>query len=600
MIKTSYKMAKNLYYLICEIWKRDKFLFVYFIGFTLFSAVQPLIAILFPKMILSELIGFRRADILIKLLLVYFFTGSFVNFMVDYIRGVYFPRVNIIRLSFLGEVYKICMITNYMNTETPQFLDRLETVTRSLKRSDMGIEGIIHQLFGLGGLLITLIIYIYMISRLNIIILILAVMSVIIVYQLSLKQKEYEHKEKENVSKYNRRGNYIKSIMFDFTYGKEIRLFNVSNLIFDKFLFIKNKKTDIQKEMGYFKLKINRSIFIVQVLREIAVYIYLVYIYINGRITIAELIMYLSVIASLTNILISLIEKISDIYSCHLDINDFRSFIAMYDDVESEKGFDIPSKIESIEFKDVSFKYPGTDHYVLNDLNMRFTHGETISIIGHNGAGKSTFIKLLCGLYDVTEGEILLNGVNIKNFNKKDYYALFSAVFQEVIPLAFSVAENITLKEKEDIDYGKIEAILDDLGILEVVERQKFGINTAMQKFIDNAGTQFSGGQNQKILMARAINKSSDIIILDEPTSALDPLAEREIYTQFSKIVSGKLAFYISHRMASTQFCDKIMVFDRGRLAENGTHLELMEEKGIYYDMFSIQSQYYNSAEVSS
>ncbi|MDF2908925.1 MAG: transporter, ATP-binding protein, partial [Herbinix sp.] len=225
--------------------------------------------------------------------------------------------------------------------------------------------------------------------------------------------------------------------------------------------------------------------------------------------------------------------------------------------------------------------------------------GQRLAIVGHNGAGKTTFVKLLCRLYDVTEGEILLNGINIKCYNKEEYLRLFSAVFQEVKILAFSAGENVALTEKENIDTDRLHQALEQAGVADKIASLANGTNTSLLKFLDDEGVELSGGENQKISIARALYKDGPIMVLDEPTAALDALAEYQTYMNFNQMVGQKTAIYISHRLASTIFCDTIAMFEQGEIIEYGSHAELLAKQGKYWDMFETQAKYYKEEAIA-
>ena len=245
-----------------------------------------------------------------------------------------------------------------------------------------------------------------------------------------------------------------------------------------------------------------------------------------------------------------------------------------------------------IEFRNVSFKYPGADKEVLHDISIKLRSGEKISIVGLNGAGKTTFIKLLCRLYDVTSGEILLDGVNIREYDYDEYMKCFSVVFQDFRLLAFSAEDNILLGKKDSPE--KVDELYEKVGLLDKINSLPKGRDTMMFKQFDKDGVELSGGEQQKMAIARALYKDAPVVILDEPTAALDPVAEYEIYRQFNDLVHGKTAVYISHRLSSCKFCDRIAVFSDGTIKESGTHEELVHlHDGIYAEMFKAQAQYY-------
>ncbi|MBQ4165069.1 MAG: ABC transporter ATP-binding protein, partial [Oscillospiraceae bacterium] len=249
-------------------------------------------------------------------------------------------------------------------------------------------------------------------------------------------------------------------------------------------------------------------------------------------------------------------------------------------------------KPHEIEFRNVSFHYPNTKVQVLKNVSIKIKAGERLSVVGLNGAGKTTFIKLLCRLYDCDEGEILLDGVNIKEYDYDEYMKLFSVVFQDFRLLSFTAEDNILLGKQDSAE--NVDAMFEKVGLLDKIASLPKGRETMMFKQFDREGVQLSGGEQQKMAIARALYKNAPVVILDEPTAALDPVAEYEIYCKFNELVGGKSAIYISHRLSSCKFCDRIAVFGEGTIKELGTHDELVhKENGIYAEMFSAQAQYY-------
>lgn len=245
-----------------------------------------------------------------------------------------------------------------------------------------------------------------------------------------------------------------------------------------------------------------------------------------------------------------------------------------------------------IEFRNVSFRYPGMEEYALKNVSLKFHCGSKLAVVGMNGSGKTTFIKLLCRLYDPDEGEILLNGINIRKYNYKEYMEIFSVVFQDYGMFAFTLGENIS--RKQDYHASEVEEILKKVGFGERLETLPKGTDTSVGKTLDDDGVEFSGGESQKIAIARALYKDSPFIILDEPTSALDPIAEAEIYEKFDEISENRTAIYISHRLSSCKFCDEIAVFHEGEIVQKGSHAALLAEKdGKYYELWNAQAQYY-------
>ena len=247
-------------------------------------------------------------------------------------------------------------------------------------------------------------------------------------------------------------------------------------------------------------------------------------------------------------------------------------------------GFDI-------EFKDVSFKYPGAENYALKNVNLKIKNGEHLAVVGRNGSGKTTFIKLMCRLYDVTDGEILLNGANIKEYTKDSIINLYSVVFQDFKIFSVSLKDNVCINA--DFESDRFFACLENANIKDRAECLPNKENTYLYKDLNKNGVEISGGEAQKLALARALYKDAPVVILDEPTAALDPIAENEIYSRFNSFVQNKTAIYISHRLSSCAFCDKIAVFDKSRLVESGTHKELLSSDGRYAELWNAQAKYY-------
>ena len=327
--------------------------------------------------------------------------------------------------------------------------------------------------------------------------------------------------------------------------------------------------------------------------RELIVYGYLVFRYIRGTVTTGNFMMYFNSISSMTSTLMQMIELFvrlkgqaayADVYRSYLEIED--------EDADETNTQPVPKANEyEIEFKNVRFAYPHGKKDIYKNLNLKIKAGQKLAIVGINGAGKTTFVKLLARLYDPQEGCILINGKDIRTFDRDEYWKMLSVVFQEVKTFAFSVAENVAMTK--DFSREKVVDAIDKSGMRERIELLENGIDTQVLRIFDEKGIEFSGGESQKLALARALYKDAPIVVMDEPTAALDALSESRIYEQFNDMVKDKTAIYISHRLASTRFCDVIAFFENGEIVEYGTHSELMALGGKYAEMFSLQAHYY-------
>ena len=271
-----------------------------------------------------------------------------------------------------------------------------------------------------------------------------------------------------------------------------------------------------------------------------------------------------------------------------------REFLEWEEPFLFEEGKSLPKELSSCEIRleDVSYRYPGAQKDTISHMNLTLHPGEKLAMVGLNGAGKTTLVKLICGFFDPTQGRVLLNGQDIRQYNRKEYYGLFAAVFQSFSVVDCTVAQNVAQEAKE-IDRERVARCLEQAGLLEKVGELPQGMNTYLGRELYEEGVELSGGQNQRLMLARALYKNADILLLDEPTAALDPIAENDIYMRYSRMTEGKTALFISHRLASTQFCDRILFLKDGLIAEEGTHRSLLEQGGEYAKLFEIQSRYY-------
>ncbi len=330
--------------------------------------------------------------------------------------------------------------------------------------------------------------------------------------------------------------------------------------------------------------------------RESVAYIYLVYLVTKGRLSVSDFIFYFGIITGFSNWVISLGYSVNQIEMCCNECAAYRKYTEEKD--TSDEGTALRSKcVESIEFCNVSYKYPSSKTPTLKNINIKFCGNENVAIVGENGAGKTTLIKLLCGLYSPTDGKILLNGTDTAGIAKNSYFDLFSVIFQDYRFLPMTIQQNITASS--EYDRGKLYAAFEQAGILEKINSLPQKENSLMDKEVYKDAADFSGGEKQKLLLSKAMYKDAPILVLDEPTAALDPIAENELYLKYNELTKGKLSFFISHRLSSTRFCDRILFLSDGKIAEEGTHEELMAKKGKYYKMYQIQSYYYKEQEAS-
>lgn len=418
----------------------------------------------------------------------------------------------------------------------------------------------------------------------------IAVMAVIILVVATQMNKAW-FKASDEYSKLDRIFYYFLNMFSDYNTGKEIRLYKEQELIehtaTDKLLTEGEK---ILKKASLHTAKSSSFVAVLGALVGFGIYLFIGVKGLYGLFGIGSLVLYCGAFMQIINGIMKMAVTFGKTAEMAPLVNYYIEIVNTKDDMTyGTKEFD-DSKFE-IEFKNVSFKYPASDTYALKNVNLKIKNGEHLAVVGRNGSGKTTFIKLMCRLYDVTDGEILINGVNIKDYTKESITKLYSVVFQDFKIFSIPLKDNICTNEK--YDGNRLYACLDNSNIASRVERLPKKENTYLYKDIDKNGVEISGGEAQKLALARALYKNSPVVILDEPTAALDPVAENEIYTRFNSFVQGKTAIYISHRLSSCVFCTRIAVFDKAHLVETGTHQELLNAGGKYSELWNAQAKYY-------
>ncbi|MDC4250725.1 ABC transporter ATP-binding protein/permease [Clostridium perfringens] len=586
-------LLSNLKYIMGYAWSQDKVLFAQCGVYTILASIAPFIGIFLPKFLIDELLGQKRIEIILMTLIGFFLLSSVVNYSIAWLRCAYSPRVTKIRTDYITMISDKIMKMDFKNTEDPEVLNKIKSVMNAVMSNNTGVEGVYHTLLGLFGRLTAFVGYISIVLFLSPWILLFLIINVLISYALTMRVKKYEYSQKEKTADKDRRTFYVFDTMYDFAYGKDIRIYDLKNILIDKFKKFRGERIDISNDVQEKQLKVKIVDVILLVIRECVVYGYLIYNVLFRGMGIGDFIMYFSTINGFGDWMKGILDDLANIKAQNMYLDDMREFLEIKSE-NKEKTKDIPiDSSYEIEFKNVSFKYPKTDKYIYKNLSLKIKKGQRLAIVGINGAGKTTFVKLLCRLYEPTSGEILINGVNIQSFSKEEYYKILSVVFQDIKTFAFTVAENVSLENLEEVDREKVLHCIEKAGVGDKINSLQKGIDTSLLKILDGEGVELSGGENQKLALARALYKNGKIVILDEPTSALDAVAEYNIYKGFDELIGDKTAIYISHRLASTKFCDVIAFFENGEIVEYGTHEELLKKNGKYSDMFNIQAQYY-------
>ncbi|HNZ77535.1 MAG TPA: ABC transporter ATP-binding protein [Bacilli bacterium] len=497
--------------------------------------------------------------------------------------------IEVINTKLLKQFNESTIKIDYEFLERPEIQDMYELANASIKTYS-GMFGLTMQFIDVLGYIISFLISGIIIVEINVyFVFIVIAVSLLKIYLEKNKQKIRSRNLKEKLPPHNRRIIYCNSVAQNIGFAKDVRLYDVYNYI------KKERNKSVKNYMGLVDNNHRISfifyflVYFLNFVLEVSMYIFLVLDVVKGM-PISD---FTFSIASVT-ILISMISKLvinyGNIYKSSLSVDDYISFSNFFD-MEDSVGQDIDLSTFNIEFKNVYYKYYLQDDYALEDVSFTIKNEDKIALLGINGAGKTTLVKLICGLYKPTKGEIYINGVNITDIRKECLWRAISPVFQDLVLFPFTILENII--DNDDLDINKINNVIRLVGLEEKIKSLKSGYDTILSRNLYDEGIDLSGGESQRILIAKAIYKKSSLIILDEPTSALDPLAEASFYENFDNIINRRTTIFITHRLSATKFCDKILMFENGKLIEAGNHFELMQLDTLYKKLFETQSKLY-------
>ena len=592
MEEKKYKTLPMVKRLMVNTAERDKKQFGRIAVFTIAAAIYPFLGVFLPKIAIGILEQNKKdaGKTLLLAMAVYFVVAGILGFTVSYLRQVISVHNMRIRIRYLGDTFRKLTTMDYKYTENAKFFEKNERALNAANNNEEGIEGVSNRLFQLPAKIITIVGMFVLAGTLNPWILLVLILHVFVTMWVSRMSHNYSYSKKEEEAKASRKINYYYRTTHDFSFGKDIRIYNFRDRILKNYQEEIKALTVLRGKIAGREYLLGFAGIFTLLLTNVVMYGILIYQAYYGM-PISSFTMYISTITTLMASMLELGTDVTFVINQGQYVGDF---FRLMDESLIDEGGSVTKPNETLEivFDHVSFHYPNTDTNVFTDLNFTIHKGERLAIVGVNGAGKSTLVKLMTGLFEPTEGHIYINGIDIGNYRKKELYSLYSAVFQDVNILAFTLRENVACKS-EHVDDERVKNALEKVGLWKKVESFEKGLDQMMLKVIDENGTDFSGGERQKLSIARGLYKDAPMVIMDEPTAALDALAEAEIYENFSSLVEGKTAVYISHRLASTRFCDKIALFDHDGLKEYGTHDELMERHGSYYEMFTVQGKYY-------
>ncbi|QSX04745.1 ABC transporter ATP-binding protein [Sedimentibacter sp. zth1] len=563
---------------------------------TLISSSQVFINVILPKFLVDELIGNCVVDKLILYGGLIVLSNLFLTFLQNLMKRLLDVKSIYIKNKLNQEMGKKIMNVEYSYLEDPYYLDLKERAVFSINNQGV-MESLILSLTSLFKNIFTLIGLAAIMMTLSVVFVLILLVTVAISVFIYMSFANYQVKFFQTIIPVNRKYSVYFETGFNDMYHKDIRLYNMNKMLIDKVTYY-NKEINAWFTKFYKKLGQMMGLFaVVNDLQAAIAYGYVGLRVITdkfgAKISIGSFTMYVSSAINFSKSIIELGTNIATVFQNLSYLDPFMEFMSLPNETEQEGKMKFEGSINSIKFENITFSYPKSDKIILSNISFEINKGDKISIVGLNGAGKTTLIKILCRLYKPSSGNVYVNGINIFDYDYDSYMDNIATVFQDYKLLNFSIDENITCNiENSDVD--GVMKLIKDVGLEDKIKSLKEGLSTKFGKAYDEKGIEMSGGQSQKIAIARALYKNASLIILDEPTSALDPLAEAEIYENFNSLVGDKTAIYISHRMSSSVFCDKILIIDGGEVKDFDSHANLMKKTdSLYYELFTSQAVNY-------
>lgn len=512
-------------------------------------------------------------------------------------QNTLFGRVQL-RTSLNLQVITKAVSTSYPNSSDPSLLQEKERADRALDSNSSAGEAIWRVMTEIFQNLLGFGIYLALFLSLDPVLILLAVATAALSYVCSLRTNKWSYDHRQEGAALGQKMSYIRQTAGDRGALKDIQIFGMSSWLRQVHDAVLKLFRDFQLREQRVRLLGDLAEVALTFLRNGAAYGYLLALALGEGLSVSEFLLYFTAVGNFTTWVTGILKGFGELHQFSLELSSVRSYIEAPEPFRMEGGKAIEPDTSlpyTLELRDVSFRYPNTETWALRHVNMKFQVGSRLAVVGKNGSGKTTFIKLLCRLYDPTQGEILLNGIDIHKYSYRQYIDLFSVVFQDFQLLAFPLGQNVAAAV--EVDKGRAARCLEMAGFGKRLAALPQGLETPLYKEFDESGVQVSRGEAQKIALARALYKDAPFVVLDEPTAALDPVAEMEVYENFDKIVGDKTAVYISHRLSSCRFCDDIAVFDHGHIVQQGSHDALVEAPGKYQELWHAQAQYYAKQE---
>lgn len=502
------------------------------------------------------------------------------------------PRINV-RMRVLEAINLKSLVTAYPNCDNPE-LKKLQAkaineANDNRKSSEYIWTTLTNLMFYVGGFLI----YFIMLSDIDTVLILVTMITSALSFVFNQKSIQLQNQDEEEIEKNWWKLWYLRKRTESIEAAKDIRVFGLSDWIRELYESVLRLQTSLIVKREKRVMVVNVIDVLLRFLQNGIAYLYLLKMAIDGNVSASQFLLYFNAITGFTAWMSGILEECSTLYRHSQGLGSVLAYLNAKEPFCFEGGRVLPDTTEcELRLENVTFRYPGTEKKLFENVNLTIHPGEKLAVVGLNGAGKTTLVKLLCGFYDPDEGRVTLNGIDIRELNRREYYGLLCAVYQDFSVLDITIAENVA-QTIYNIDEKKVWECLELAGLSEFVHSLPKGLDTYVGRDVYLDGILLSGGQMQRLMLARALYKSGPILVLDEPTAALDPIAESDIYEKYNSMTNGKTSIFISHRLASTRFCDRILFIENGMVAEEGTHEELLAKGDKYAKLYEVQSRYY-------
>jgi len=593
--KPLYSTWQNTVHVIITAWTRDKIVLWVIITQILIAVALSTVGIFLPATVVGRITSGATVQSLVITVLAFTTALAVLRAAQAYFEFKGQIRRTGLRCQLSADIMNKVIDADYANLEDKAFQDARQKAQDQTAGNSQSTEQIYFCFTRLGTNVLGFIVYIVLLATISPFVLLITAATTVFGALARRWANKWRFNNDTEPATFGKRLWYINSLGGNQGMAKDVRLFNMASWMRRTFATFLDSVYGYNRKAEGRQWVADATGFLGNFVRDGVAYGYLIWQVINGGLPVDAFVLLFAAVGGFSAWVSGILEEMAELGRHSLNFCRVREFLDYPDKFRRDGGAEIPTidNTYELQLRNLTFRYSGADKNVLENVNLTITSGEKLAIVGLNGAGKTTLVKLLCGLYDPTKGEVLLNGKDIREFNRGEYYRLFTAVFQEFNILPNTIAENVAQAIGDGVNHQRVNECIETAGLTEKIAALPDGANALMVKDINPDAAEFSGGETQRLMLARALYKDAPILILDEPTAALDPIAESQLYERYNELSYGRTSVYISHRLASTRFCDRIILLDGKGIAEVGTHDELLALGGKYAELFEIQSKYY-------